>query len=212
MKRGIFITFEGPEGCGKSTHSKLVSVYLQDLGFGCVHTREPGGTALGEKIRKVLLGSDGIGISDLAELFLFEACRAQIVEEVIRPALKVKKIVICDRYSDATVSYQGYGGGIPLSQIETLNKVATGNLKPDLTILLDVDTLTGLRRAKRNGADRMERKHVSYHRRVRRGYLRLAKMYPARIKVIKVAGSIEDTQKLVRREVKRVVQRYKRTG
>jgi len=212
LKRGVFVTFEGPEGCGKSTHSKLVYDYLRKRSYNCIHTREPGGTKVGEKIREVLLHSDGIRISDLAELFLFEAARSQIVDEVIKPNLARKMIVICDRFSDATFSYQGYGGGIPINVIRDLDMAATRGLKPDLTILLDIDTVTGLGRAKVKGKDRMESKDTAYHTRVRLGYLKLAKSEPGRIKIIKVVGSIEETQSLVRREVDRVIQRYKRPG
>lgn len=212
LKRGIFITFEGPEGCGKSTHSKLLYDYLMKCSYDCIHTREPGGTKVGEKIREILLHSDGIRISDLTELFLFEAARSQIVDEIIKPNLARKRIVICDRFSDATFSYQGYGGGIPIKMIRDLDTAATRGLKPDLTILLDIDTKAGLGRAKTKGKDRMESKDIAYHARVRRGYLKLAKNEPERIRVIKVVGSIEETQELVRREVDRVIQRYKRPG
>ncbi|MBN2453155.1 MAG: dTMP kinase [Candidatus Omnitrophica bacterium] len=205
LKAGIFITFEGPEGCGKSTHSAMLCEYLKSRGYDCVHTREPGGTSLGEKIRELLLHSDGIKISDISELFLFEAARSQIVVEVIMPALEAGKIVICDRFSDATFSYQGYGGKVPLEVIRALDRVSTKGLKPRLTILLDVDTITGLSRAKRKGSDRMEKKDVTYHRRVRSGYLDLARRYHGRIKVIKAGGTIQKTQAMVRREVDRVI-------
>ena len=200
LKKGIFITFEGIEGCGKSTHSKLLFEYLKSRGYRCVMTREPGGTKLGEEVRKVLLGSDGIRISDLTELFMFEACRAQIVKEIIRPALDRKKIVICDRFSDATFSYQGYGGKIDLNIIKALDRVATEGLVPDLTILLDIETAEGLRRARIKGTDRMESKDVAYHKRVRAGYLKLAGKYPERIKKIRVDGSIPEVQAKIRRE------------
>jgi dTMP kinase len=208
LKRGVFITFEGPEGCGKSTHSKLLCEFLKKNSYNFIHTREPGGTKLGEEIRRILLHSDGVNISDLAELFLFEAARAEIVKELILPNLAKAKIVVCDRFTDATVCYQGYAGGVDLKSIEALNEVATSGLKPDLTILLDVDTVTGLERAKSKGIDRMEKKQLSYHKRVRSGYLKLAKRFPSRIKVVKVKGSIEDTQALLRKEVERVIQRY----
>jgi len=211
LRRGIFITFEGPEGCGKSTHSKLVYEYLKKLSYDCIHTREPGGTRAGEKIRDLLLHSDGIVISDLTELFLFEAARSQIVDEVIKPNLRKKKIVICDRFSDATFSYQGYGGGLSLDTIEALDRTARQGVKPDLTILLDIDTLAGLKRARKKGRDRMENKVAAYHRRVRRGYLKIAKAEAKRVKVVKVRDSINLTQDIVRREVERVIQRYKRS-
>lgn len=212
LKRGVFITFEGPEGCGKSTQSKLLYEYLKARSYDCVYTREPGGTALGERVRSILLDSDGINITDLTELLLFEANRSQIVAELIRPAVKDKKIVICDRFSDATMSYQGYGGKIPLNIIKSVDDIATGSLAPDLTILLDIDTVTGLKRASSEGMDRMESKDILYHRRVRRGYLELAKKYPKRIKVIKVKGTIEEVRRMVRREVDIVIRKYKSPG
>ncbi|MCX5667041.1 MAG: dTMP kinase [Candidatus Omnitrophica bacterium] len=210
IKRGVFITFEGIEGCGKSTHSKLLSEYLENKGYPCVHTREPGGTKLGEAVRKVLLDSPEIRISDLAELFLFEACRAQIVKEIIRPALDRGRIVISDRFSDATFSYQGYGGRVDLKAIRTLDRVATAGVVPDLTMLLDIDTSEGLRRARKKGIDRMEKKDLSYHRRVRAGYLRLSKQYPGRIKRVKVSGRIPEVQAKIRREVEIVLRKFER--
>lgn len=207
LPHGIFITFEGVEGSGKSTHSKLLYEYLKKRGYDCIHTREPGGTRLGEKIREVLLHSDGIKISDLSELFLFEAARSQIVKEIIVPALNAKRIVICDRFSDATFSYQGYGGKVPLEVIRALDHVSTAGLAPRLTVLLDIDTMQGLRRARHKGQDRMEKKDIAYHKRVRAGYLERARHHHARIKVVSVAGAIQDTQRLVRREVERVIQK-----
>ncbi|MFA6320772.1 MAG: dTMP kinase [Candidatus Omnitrophota bacterium] len=213
ISKGVFITFEGPEGCGKTTHARLLCDFLNEMSLDCVPTREPGGTKAGEEIRGLLLHSSGVNISDLTELFLFEAARSQIVEEVIGPSLKAGKVVICDRFTDATICYQGYAGGIDIKSIESLNDVATGGLKPDITILLDVDTDTGLSRAMSKGFDRMEKKEIGYHKKVRDGYLKLAKRFPERIKVIKVDGSIEYTQKLVRREVEKiVVRKHKRAG
>ena len=210
LKRGLFITFEGVEGCGKSTHSKLLFEYLKKSGYLTVHTREPGGTKLGEAVRRVLLDSPEIRISDLAELFLFEACRAQIVKEIIRPALDRGSIVISDRFSDATFSYQGYGGRVDLKAIKTLDRVATAGVVPDLTMLLDIDTPEGLRRARKKGIDRMENKDLSYHRRVRAGYLKLSKQYPGRIRRVKVSGRIPEVQAKIRREVEIVLRKFER--
>jgi len=212
LKRGVFITFEGIEGCGKSTHSKLLFEYLKSSGYDALHTREPGGTKLGEAVRRVLLDSPGIFISDLAELFLFEACRAQIMKEVIKPALDKSYIVISDRFSDATVSYQGYGGRVDLADIKTLDRVATAGLVPDLTILLDIDTAEGLKRARKKGIDRMEKKDLSYHKRVRAGYLKLAKKYPGRIRVVEVSGPIPEVQAKIRHEVEIVLRKFARPG
>jgi len=200
-EKGFFITLEGIEGCGKSTHAKLLAEYLEAKGYKCLLTREPGGTKLGEAVREILLNSKDLHISDLSELFLFEACRSQIVKDVIRPALAEKKIVICDRFSDATIAYQGFGGNLKLDVIEELDNVATGFLVPDLTLLLDIDTVEGLERAKKKGVDRMEAKDIEYHKRVRGGYLQLAHQYQDRIKVIKVAKKIDDTQAAIRKEV-----------
>lgn len=213
LKKGIFITFEGPEGCGKSTQSKLLYDYLKRCGYGCIYTREPGGTRTGEYIRHLLLHLKDIKVSDIAELFLFESARSQIVKELIRPALAERKIIICDRFSDATLSYQGYGGRVPLKTIKVLDRIATEGLRPDLTILLDIDTMTGLRRSQRaKGVDRMEVKDIAYHRRVRNGYLKLAGENPGRIKVIKVKKSIDKIQSFIRREAELVIQRHKRSG
>jgi dTMP kinase len=197
MKKGLFITFEGIEGCGKTTQSRLLYDYLRGRGHDCVYTREPGGTRLGEKIRETMLHLK-IAISDLAEVFLFEAARAEIVREVITPALKKGKVVICDRFYDATTAYQGFGGGVNLNLIDKLNSMATGGLKPGLTILLDVDVKIGLARAKKKGADRMEAKAAAYHKKVRAGYLSLARMEPERIKIVKVKADLHKTQEKIR--------------
>lgn len=212
IKKGVFITLEGIEGCGKSTHSRLLHEYLEKNGYDCVLTREPGGTALGEKTRGILLNSKGIDISDLAELFLFEACRSQVVEEIIKPALAGKKIVICDRFNDATFSYQGYGSGVDLNVIKKLDMIATSGLCPDLTILLDIDTPEGLKRASKKGIDRIESKDLAYHERVRAGYLKLSAANPDRIKVIRADEDIKDVQDMIRREVEIVICRHKGTG
>ncbi len=212
LKKGVFITFEGVEGCGKSTQSKLLYDELKKRGYNCVYTREPGGTRTGEKIRQILLHSKVGNITGLTELLLFEACRSQIVDEVIKPAIKSKKIVICDRFSDATLSYQGYGGKVPLETIGAVDRIATEGLKPDLTILLDIDTITGLRRARSKGMDRMESKDVSYHKAVRAGYIELAKKYPGRIRVVKVKEGIAAVQARVQSGVECVMQKHKRAG
>jgi dTMP kinase len=205
----MFITFEGCEGCGKSTHSRLLYEHLKGLGYDCVLTREPGGTRLGEAVREALLHSDGMEISDVTELFLFESARAQIVRQVIKPALSSKKIVVCDRFSDATRAYQGYGGGVDSRIIKVLDKVATGGMTPDITFLLDIDIETGLKRARLKGVDRMESKQLSYHRRVRRGYLEIARREPARVKIVSVRENIYDTQDIIRRKAEVVIQRCK---
>ncbi|MFA5164774.1 MAG: dTMP kinase [Candidatus Omnitrophota bacterium] len=204
MQHGKFITIEGPEGSGKSTHSRLLCAYLRRKGFRIVHTREPGGTRISESIRNVLLSRKNKGMADACELLLFMAARAQIVNEVIRPALKKGYIVVCDRFHDATVAYQGYGAGMDLKVIESLRKLATGGLKPDLTVLLDVESRAGLRRG--GVSDRMEVKSLSFHKKVRDGYLKLAKKEPRRIKVINTTYSaISEIQRGVRKAVEDAV-------
>ncbi|KPK38675.1 MAG: hypothetical protein AMJ78_09640 [Omnitrophica WOR_2 bacterium SM23_29] len=201
--RGIFITFEGPEGSGKSTHSKLLCDFLKRRGHKVIHVREPGGTKVSEAVRKLLLDKKNKGMTSACELFLFLACRAQIVNEVIMPALKKGYIVVCDRFQDATVAYQGYGAGLDLKLIEETGKIATKGLKPDLTILLDVETRKGLLRA--GIKDRVELKPYGYHRRVRQGYLKLAKREPKRIALICADGKLKEVQDKIRKVVSDVV-------
>lgn len=184
-KRALFITFEGVEGCGKTTQAELLKGYLEEKGYPTVLTREPGGTPIGEELRRMLLGNKGKELSPWAELLLYLACRAEVLEKVIRPALERGRIVICDRFSDSTVAYQGYGKGIPLEAIHTLDGWVTGGLKPDITFLLDIPPEEGLERARKRGTgeDRFEREGVDFHRRVRGGYMELALKDP-RIRVI----------------------------
>ncbi len=188
---GVFITFEGPEGSGKSTHLRRLAQRLKTLGLPVLTTREPGGTPTGEAIR-ALLQHDGAGEApvDRAEVLLFCASRAQLVERVIAPALEQGTWVLCDRFSDSTLAYQGYGRGFDLDTLGALNAFATGGCKPDLTLLLDVGAAAGLQRvAARNaaraaGADRIEREAQTFHERLRHGFLDLARAEPARYRVI----------------------------
>lgn len=197
--RGKFITFEGPEGSGKSTHSKLLCQFLRQKGFKVLHTREPGGTTIGEKIRHILLDNANKKMSDTCELLLYMAARAQIVQEKILPALKAGKIVVCDRFLDASFAYQGYGAGLDLKLIESLGKVSAQGLKVNLTILLDIESRVGLKRSSRR--DRLEMKDLNFHRRVRSGYLKLFRQYPKRIKVISAVLPINETQEKIRKIV-----------
>ena len=195
--RGIFITFEGPDGSGKSTQVNLLLEYLRSRGYDVVHTREPGGTSLAEFLRDVLLKTD-TKISPITELMLYTAARTQHTTEFIKPAIAEGKIVLCERYIDATVAYQGYGRKLNLKLISKLNKIATDGLKPDLTILLDFPVESGLKRIKKSRVeDRFEREKISFHRRVRKGYLSLAKSEPERIKVVSSSGSVENTHKKI---------------
>jgi dTMP kinase len=192
----LFITFEGGEGCGKSTHSGLLLKKLEQQNIPVILTHEPGGTALGDELRKALKRKRGSFVSPQAELFLVAASRAQLVAEVIRPALEEGKIVICDRFTHSTMVYQGYGRGLDFTAIQMVNNMATRNLNPDLVIFLDIPPEQGLAR-KQNLKDRFELEDLSFHQRVRAGYVKLAAANPDHWLVIdaslpkeKVAGII----------------------
>lgn len=201
---GAFITFEGIEGSGKTTQAKLLKGYLESKGLEVVLTREPGGTELSERIRQ-LLADPSLPIRPEAELMLFMASRAQHVRELIRPALERGATVICDRFADSSAAYQGYGRGIDLELISALNEFATGGLKPDLTILLDLDPEEGLRRARRGRGDldRIELEELEFHRRVREGYLEMARREPDRFVVIRADVDIDSVHRRVREAVER---------
>jgi dTMP kinase len=198
-RRGAFITFEGSEGCGKSTQSRLLYRFLKKRGLPAAYLREPGGTFIGEKIRKILLNPKN-HICPQAEALLYMAARAEAVDKAIRSALSKKQIVVCDRFLDSTLAYQGYGLGISLGFIRSLGAFACGGIKPHLTILLDIPVKKGLRH--RAGAkDRIERRSLQYHQRVRKGYLKLASLNPQRIKIVKVAPDKKKTQEKIRKLV-----------
>jgi dTMP kinase len=189
---GKFISFEGPDGSGKSTQVRLLAEYLSRAGYDIVATREPGGTDTAEKIRKLLLDPLNKKITDRTEVLLYAASRAQHVEELIKPALAQGKFVICDRFIDSTIAYQGFGRNLNLDLLDMVNKVATGGLLPDLTVLLDISPEVGLNRIKdlrHCSKDRLEQETVDFHRRVRQGYLYLAEKYPQRIKIIRADES-----------------------
>ena len=180
---GLFITFEGGEGCGKSTQARILWKKLCQRNVLAILTREPGGTILGAEIRKALKKEREISISPEAELLLFAASRAQLISEVIRPALEEGKVVICDRFGYSTIAYQGYGRGLSLNTIEMVNSLATQNLKPDIVVLLDLLSEEGLAR-KQDLRDSFELEELSFHRRVREGYLKAAATEPDRWLVI----------------------------
>ena len=169
----LFITFEGGEGCGKSTQSRLLLKKIEQQNIPVVLTHEPGGTALGNEVRRAIKRKRGSSISPQAELFLFAASRAQLLAELIRPALEEGKVVICDRFAHSTLVYQGYGRGLDLTTVEMVNNMATQKLKPDLTIFLNIPPERGLAR-KRSLKDRFEIEDLSFHRRVREGYIKMA--------------------------------------
>jgi dTMP kinase len=196
---GALITFEGIEGSGKSTQIALLRDHLERTGLAVTLTREPGGTPIGDQIRKVVLSPANENLDATAELLLYAASRAQHLREVIRPALSEGRIVLCDRFSDATLAYQGYGRGLSVQTIRELDRIVTAGLRPDLTLLLDIDVWTGLGRARgRNdsqglqGEARFENEDIAFHTRVRDGYHSLAGEEPARIHVVNAARAPEE--------------------
>ncbi len=195
MHRGLFITFEGADGCGKTTQIRLLDEYLRAKGKTTILTREPGAKGLGVKLREILLNYEG-EVSPNCESFLFLADRAQHVDCIIKPALKEGKIVLCDRHTDSTAAYQGYGRGINLDEIKKLNEIAVSGLKPDLTIVFDIDIETSLSRVG-NEKDRMESAGVEFFNRVRNGYLEIAKQEPDRVKIINASDTIDNIHKKV---------------
>ena len=195
MKKGLFITFEGGDGCGKTTQIELLNKYLSGKGYKTLLTREPGAKGLGEKLREILLNYDG-EVSPNCESFLFLADRAQHVDCIIKPALEDGKIILCDRHTDSTVAYQGYGRGLNLDRIHQLNTIATSGLKPDLTIVLDVDVETSMKRVGKE-KDRMESAGIEFFKRVRHGFIEIAKSEPNRVKVINSSDTIENIHKQI---------------
>ncbi len=190
MEKGLFITFEGADGCGKTTQLNLLKDYLEKHGFEVVVTREPGGKGLGEKLREILLNYDG-EVSNRCESFLFLADRAQNIDVIVKPAINKGKIVLCDRHTDSSVAYQGYGRGLDIDRIKTLNNLAVDGVFPDLTLVYDVDIETSMKRVG-NEKDRMESAGKDFFNRVRSGYLELASAEPQRVKVIDSTRSISD--------------------
>lgn len=201
----MFITLEGIEGSGKTTQIRHIADYIKNKGHNCVITREPGGTSIGKKIRAILLDSNSKGLDPSAELLLYTADRIQHVNEIIRPALSSGKTVLCDRYFDATIAYQGIARGIDLDLIHMLHKRIIENLRPDLTILLDLPAETGLKRAwdqinngtRTNKETRFEEEKIAFHEKVRAGYLTLARMEPERFRIINAARN----EKIVQEDV-----------
>jgi dTMP kinase len=207
-EKGLFITFEGPEGSGKSTHIQLLSGWLRKQGYEIVVTREPGGTGLAKTLREYLLHTK-TPVAPISELLLYEADRAQHMDECVLPALKRGDAVLCDRFSDSTVAYQGYGRGLDLTLIHTLNRIASFGRKPDLTILLDVPVSRGLKHAsaRKKGRDRLERAGSAFHNRVRNGFLKVAAREPGRFRIIKQQANPEDTQRLIREAIQKYLKK-----
>lgn len=202
--KGLFITFEGIDGCGKSTQRNLLAEYLTSTkGKDVLLTREPGAVGLGEKFREILLNYDG-EVSSNCEAFLFLADRAQHIDTIVKPAISSGKIVLCDRHTDSTVAYQGYGRGVDLEQIKMLNNLATSGLKPDITFVFDIDVETSLGRVGKS-KDRMESAGIEFFEKVRKGYLELAKAEPDRVKVINSKDSIENIFEQVKETISKLI-------
>lgn len=198
----LFVTLEGPEGCGKTTQAALLAEHLRQQGHDVLATREPGGTSIGDQIRRVLTSLDNIAMHPRTEILLFSASRAQLVHEVILPHLKAGGVVICDRFYDSTLAYQGYGHGLDLEVLRQITAFATGGLVPDLTLLLDLPVEEGLRRRRKDGDwNRLDAYSLEFHRRVRQGYLELARQEPERWVVIDAARPAEAVWPDVRRAV-----------
>ncbi len=192
----MFITFEGPEGSGKSSQIALLTAFLQDQGFHIIATREPGGTPIGDQIRGVLHDVANTAMMSSAELLLYSASRAQLVGQLVRPALARGAVVLCDRFADSTLAYQGYGRNLNLADLRAITQFATGGLKPDLTLLLDIDVERGLAR-RLDGGDEMNRldlEQVSFHQRVRDGYYELALLEPERWVIVNADRPIDAVQ------------------
>jgi dTMP kinase len=205
---GAFITFEGPEGSGKTTHIRLLAEYLKRKGYSVELLIEPGSTEIGRKVREILLNPAFERMNCHCELFLYLAARCQLVEEKIKDLFKQGKVILCDRFNDATLAYQGYGAGIA---VDFLINLTEGYLftetMPDLTILLDVEPREGLRRAQADHPkDRQEKKGINFHKRVREGYLELAKKNPERIKVISSTSPVQEVQEKIRKLVNNVLE------
>jgi dTMP kinase len=204
MDLSLFITFEGPEGCGKSTQMHLLSSYLKERGFDVLNTREPGSTSIGERIRTILLDPAQTDMQPATEFLLFSAARAQHVAQVIRPHLARGGVVLCDRYADSSLAYQGYGYRLDLGMLRTITDFATGGLMPDLTLYLDVPVEVGLRRKAGHSGDawnRMEQKAIAFHERVREGYLAMAAQEPDRWTVVDARLDIDTVQATIRETV-----------
>ena len=202
-QNGMFITLEGSEGSGKTSQLPVLADYLRQQSFPVVTTREPGGTPIGDQIRAVILSLENTAMQPRTEILLLQASRAQLVEQLVRPRLAAGEVVLCDRYADSSLAYQGYGyQKFPLEELRSIIAFATGGLKPDLTLLLDVDVEEGLRRrAQDGGLNRLDAYDLSFYQRVRQGYLEMAQAEPDRWVVIDAGRPFEVVQAEIRRVV-----------
>jgi len=210
----MFITLEGPEGAGKSSQIGPLAAFLRERGFVVRTTREPGGTTIGDQIRAVLHDTANTEMAATAEVLLYSASRAQLVSQSIRPALAAGEVVLCDRYADSTLAYQGYGRGLDLKALLSLTEFATGGLKPDLTLLLDLDVTDGLARRQSQGEEmnRLDLETLEFHNRVRQGYHALAAAEPDRWVIVDAAQSPESVQAALRAAVERCLTRRESPG
>ena len=198
MKKGLFITLEGIEGAGKSTVVDFIEDFLTKEGHDVIKTREPGGTVIGEQIREILLKNENYTLTYDTELLLVFSARAQHIQEVILPALSLGKIILCDRFTDASYAYQGGGRGIDESRINLLEKWVQGDLRPNLTLLFDLDVSIGMQRTKkRSDADRFEREEINFFEKIRNTYLERAKKEPQRFRIINAASSLENVKEQI---------------
>jgi dTMP kinase len=218
MKRGLFITFEGLDGTGKSTQLRLAVQYLRRCGHRVLVTREPGGTRTGERIRDILLASKTGKLAPLAELALMYAARAQLLQEVVRPALARGEVVVSDRYNTASFAFQGYGRQLGTATVRAFDRVICGKVQPDLTIVLDLEPERALARAqgrdtrRRSRHDRFEQQSLAFHKRVRAGYLALARGAPGRIKLVRADQSIDELQRQIRALIQALLARRGRNS
>lgn len=204
--KGLFITIEGADGSGKSTQIEMLRRYLEDKHYEVVLTREPGGTIISEAIRNIVLNKDYMEMSDATEALLYAASRAQHVEQFIKPSLSEGKVVICDRFVDSSVIYQGYARGLGMDNIEAINSYATGGLQPDLTILLDIDAEEGLKRKKgQKELDRLELQKFEFHKKVSQGYKKLAKKHPERIYPVDALLPVESIHEEVVKVIEKIL-------
>ena len=203
----MFITLEGPEGSGKSSQLPVLAEWLREQGYNLYTTREPGGTSISDQIRTILHDLENTAMHPRTEILLYLASRSQHVEEVIRPLLEKGTIVLCDRYADSTLAYQGYGHGVDIPTLKKLLDFSTGELYPDLTILLDLDVEIGLERRKQSGGEwnRLDAYALAFHKRVREGYLRLAANEPQRWRIVDAAQSFDEVQQALRDVIKKEI-------
>lgn len=204
LVEGIFITMEGPDGSGKTTQIDLLKRYLESKGYDIVIAREPGGTVIGEAIRKIILNKEYQEMSHMTELLLYASARAQLVNQVIRPALTEGKAVICDRFVESSAVYQGIGRGLGVETVYEVNNYALGDVSPKLTIFMDLDAKVGIKRKKHQAElDRMELEDLSFHNRVVEGYRQLAQLYPERIVSVDATLPIEEIHSMIVKEVEK---------